>query len=639
MLLRKLTVRNFRCHAEIVDVPIHRLTVFIGENDAGKTVLLDALEILLTNKIPTPDDYRQLDDKHRADTIVVAGVFELEEFDTLPEDFRCVDGHTFTLTKTFTEGTVRCELEGRGFSDPRFNSFAKQKADVQKELLEGLELTPERAEPQRIIQFQQLVSSGKIPKVAATVSISFAQIAEHLPRFQYTSSTDYKQPDSMVQRTLQTVVDACLHPINPTTNEPELLPELSQVKTRIQDALNGKVSEIVEILRNLNPKIKGVQVNPAIDFSRSVTSTNLMLDLGQGYQLVSAFGEGTKKKLWIGLLEWERRVQKESENISVFRVYDEPDVNLDYAAERKLFANILDATSKSGSRTQAVICTHAVTLIDRAPAHSINLIKVKEGGERTIEFLRSAVDESIETFLSTIGRAVGITNSALFYERAFIVVEGESEENALPILYRNLYEHSLIEDGIVLINLHSSGAWKSVLSVLQRNKAEITFMLLDQDCASPISSGHVTPDILTEIGYPAEFLSTNCSFIGTKEFEDAFATEEILPVLNTHWPKEDGTAWVSADVDQFRQPETKFSDTLKDYIRSKCIKSHRSTVRKPDLAEKLAQHCKSEGQIPKAIRDVFKHLRIKSGSEDLSREETPSAIPPTTETAPHRESE
>ena len=485
MLLKNISIRNFRCFENIADVPIHRLTVFIGENDAGKTCILDALEVLLTPKTPMIGDFLKRANGGVEQTIFIEGKFQLEDYDSLPEDYQTIEGNTFILRKSFTPGSAKYEVNGRGYHDPRWNNFSKQTAQIQKELLQSVSIEPGGNGEQRIEQYIQVVGNKVLLKEPMALEIKFSDISDYLPRFEKISSTDYHHPDTMVQRTFQAVVDSFIRPENPETGERELRQDLQELKNQIKEALDNKTTQMLETLRHGNPRLVSVEVSPNIDFSRSVTATNLTLNVGQGHQLVSAYGEGTKKKLWMGLLEWEKQTQNELRDISVIRVYDEPDVNLDYAAERKLFTNIVESTRAPHSRTQAIICTHAVTFVDRAPGQSINLISVCEDGNRQITFFNSNTDKELEDFLSTIGRSVGLTNSSLFFERAFLVVEGESEENALPILYKNLYGRSLIEDGIVIIPLFSCGAWKAILNLLNKNKAHMTVLLLDEDCRFP----------------------------------------------------------------------------------------------------------------------------------------------------------
>ena len=443
--------------------------------------------------------------------------------------------------------------------------------------------------------------------------------------FQLISSTSYKHPDSFVQQTLRVAVNNYINPVDESTGQSKLIDSLRPVKSGIETTLNTEVKKIKSFLKASDRDLVNISVAPTIDFSKSLAAINLMADVGEGFQSIDDFGEGRKKKLWMGLLEWDRAIQQQSKNRSILRAYDEPDVNLDYEAERRLFSSILSLTKRQSSKVQALICTHAVTMVDQAPAESINLIEVDDVGQRVINHLKSADNDDLKEFLAVVGRSSGISNSALFYEKAFLVVEGESEENAMPILYQQIYGKSLIEDRITLINLKTCGAWKSVLGVLSHNRAALTVMLLDQDCNEQSSSGHVTEELLLEIGYPSSFKDESCFYIGVKEFEDAFRTDDIVAVLNQHWPKEAEQNWNPTEIDELRAEGKKFSKDLMDHVRRNCKKSLRDTARKPGFAEKLAMHCKDEYQIPTEITKTFERIRLVAGlgvSDEAQWDET-----------------
>lgn len=51
MNLELLKLKNFRGYAQEITIPISNLTAFIGKNDAGKSTILEALEIFFNNKI------------------------------------------------------------------------------------------------------------------------------------------------------------------------------------------------------------------------------------------------------------------------------------------------------------------------------------------------------------------------------------------------------------------------------------------------------------------------------------------------------------------------------------------------------------------------------------------------------------
>lgn len=614
MILSELSIQNFRCFQNLPNTPMHELTVFIGANDAGKTAILDAIQCLVGERRPVTDDFHHKHDNGSKE-IVISGKFRLIDTDSVPDIYRVPGATELHLRKTFTSSTAQCEVYATAPNDARLRKFRALKADDQKKALKEAGIPDVGPEPDRIARLEEAIKHGTVATSSQWMAVDPSDLNEHLPRLEVIASKDYNNPDSMVQRVFSNVVKATLYPDDPQTGKPKAIDALGPIEDQMREALRTKIEEMKKTILEQNPKVKAVDIRPSFDWARSVTATNLMLDTGEGHRLVSAFGEGTKKKLWMGLLDWERKSQEISEGTGVLRLYDEPDMNLDYEAERKLFSSILETVYRTGSRTQAVVCTHAPTMVDRAPAHAINLIREGKDGVRSIEYLGGGDESDIRDFLATVGRSTGITNSALFYERSFLVVEGPTEENALPLLYKHIHGRSLIEDGIVLIPLHGSGSWQTVLKILQRNKAAITTMLLDEDCKLPGASGHITVEKLSDLNFPADFAAKQCTYIGSKEFEDAFATNDVVDVLNANWPKDDETAWTGAEIDQHRGIDKKFSEDLLHTVLKTCKKGLRGRVGKPEFGRKLGEHCKTDVQIPQAVRGAFNLARIVSGIE------------------------
>ena len=56
--LKYLEIKGLKCYENSGIIPFHDLTVFIGENDAGKSTILDALEYFLSNKTIPLELYR-----------------------------------------------------------------------------------------------------------------------------------------------------------------------------------------------------------------------------------------------------------------------------------------------------------------------------------------------------------------------------------------------------------------------------------------------------------------------------------------------------------------------------------------------------------------------------------------------------
>jgi predicted ATP-dependent endonuclease of OLD family len=616
MLLKRLSLENFRCFEKIDFDSLDSLAIFIGENDAGKTVLLDAISLLVENRSCVDSDCRKLRNGSLADRVVLEGWFQLDSHDTLPEEHRsgeCKD--LLYLKKCFAYGATEIYINGQGYDDERFDSFVG--AENQKTLLREFELSPANREPERKTQREQLVEEGKLRYVEKEFQIAqFSPIAKHMPRVDRVASYDYKSPESMIQRTLQSVAASVVNPPDEEGN-PQELEALQQVRVQIEQRLNEEIAKAKTTLQTAHQKLEDVVVEPVIDFSKSVATNNLHLAIGdEDHRSIDFFGEGTKKRIWMGLLEWERGATSGEVSQSVIRLYDEPDVNLHYEAQRQLFSNISKLASGSDTRTQCFVCTHSVTLVDNAPSNSINLIRIEEDGKRELHQIHGPSDEEVVAFFNEVARAVGLSNTALLQERGFLVVEGPSEADSIPIIYRNLFDCSMREDGLVPINLHACSAWKSVIEVLLSNRLEMIHILLDKDCQNSNSSAKITPDRFEELGCSEEFQGRQVSYIGDKEFEDAFSNEVIVRALNQKFPLPEDETWSVAKVQSIRAQGDKFSAELSKTVQTSCVKELRSDVSKPSIAKAIAEQCVSEADVPSVLLETLRSLRRRAGVDN-----------------------
>ncbi|RUM71508.1 MAG: hypothetical protein DSZ09_02940 [Sulfurovum sp.] len=300
-------------------------------------------------------------------------------------------------------------------------------------------------------------------------------------------------------------------------------------------------------------------------------------------------GDGSKKKIFLSILEWDSEISMEAETTrNVIRAYDEPDAHLHYHAQREMFYIIRDLAEEDESHIQSIICTHALTMIDRAPAKCINHV-VKANDKSTVHFLSTDEDTDISDFLNEISEVSGFKNSNIFYEKCFLLVEGEGEQNALPIMYKKCKGRSLHEDGIVLINLQTNGQWSNALKFLNVNKKDCTVLFLDSDTQFKTSNSRVTKEKLEAIGFDKTYLINNCFFVGTKEFEDVFSDIQYKKLCNIHFRKYNDLDWTEEDFLNIRE-DGKFSEKLKILLSKSCKKS----IGKPEISLKISQFLEKE---------------------------------------------
>jgi len=602
MELINVEIKNFRCLQD-VSIPFRELTVLIGENDAGKSSVLDLLDLVLNDRKPEDSDYYFYEDgtekhKTRAEEIEAVLTFRPYANQEISQELLSPDGRC-RLKKRFTKESGETWINGRLYDLDFLNQdFVAMKVSELDSIIQenglGIERRANKEEKIKMIQDFKETASFHTDWVPSNISA----LREYLPRFERYRSLDYQDPINVVMKTLRAVYESKIY----ETDENDIrqpIASLRDLKIDIETELNKKVSELLLYIQRYNQRVQRVEFNPTIDFSGGLKSGQFSIDDGRGFHWLNKCGDGTKRRLLMAFFDWEKEVLGKQLTRPLLRGYDEPDVNLHYEAQRHMYRTIRDLVYQENSVIQAIVCTHSLTMIDHAPATSINLLRLCGFGMTTVNYLDTLEDQDIEDFLGNLASELGITNSILFYERCYIIIEGPTEENALPIFYRRLFGHSMIEDGIRLINIEGNGGKKGLLKLLGKNRQHLTLAFLDQDTQS--SNDFVVA------GFNSELAEDYLVLIGQKEFEDAFSDDTICLCLNTVWPRSDGEPWLPDHISHIRVNETKkYSDRLMETVflgTSSDIK-----VSKPVFGQKLASFCPTK-DIPDKIVLLFDKAR------------------------------
>lgn len=612
MRLTRLEVKGFRS-LKHVEIDFDQLTLLIGGNDTGKSSMLDLLDIVLNDRAIDSEDFHcPPGENEPVDTVEAILEFSIEKVNDEEAVPYSTNG-TLKIRKTYTtEGekthywTQYPEDERLRRDDFKRNMRASEQKDLIRDLdpsvLDNLSNKDERDE------WLQDFANNKAHQTRGWKEAPGRGWGDFLPRFHRYSTMDYDDPSNMIHNTLGQVFDNVIYE---EEDKLELIPGLKEVQEEADVAINEKVKELLSYVQNYDGRVERISYDPAIDFSRGLRPGQFQIDYGRGPHYLSKIGDGTKRRLFIATLDWDREVTleqatQESTLPSVIRGYDEPDTNLDYEAQRTMYRAISSIVEEEKTRTQAILCTHSPPMINRVPAQHIRLLKLT-GGFTQIEQLSTEGDHEVEKFLQESARELGITNTLMFYERCYLLIEGETEENALPILYRKIHGHSLLEDGIRPINVKGNGAVKEFLRLLSRNRQELTIIFVDSDTQNT-DEKKLTETTLRSAGFDEDFIDDRVLYIGDQEFEDTFSNRVIAHCLQNRWPKHEGE-WEAREIAAIRDSDKKFSTAIwEDLICNQTQEELRSSWNKPVFGKELAQIC-NENDIPEPIRSLFQTAR------------------------------
>lgn len=470
-------------------------------------------------------------------------------------------------------------------TDNDLEAYQTLNAAALKELLVKYNLPEKSTQAERKLIVKEYLEHewSNLDKRVEDVTINFNQISPYLPVFQYFGSHDYGNPQALIKKTLDNIVTNHFYSESGQLKQKHLISAREKLLKKINRTIE---SNLLTTIKRYNSKIEGVRGRIDLSFGSGFQFNGLEVDEGFGFRFIDQKGEGSKKRLFFSILEWDKEVQGSFVNARpVIRAYDEPDSNLHYDAQRKMFYAISSTVSNRRANTQAIIATHSISMIDRAPSNCINHV-IQKNGISTISFLKTNGDDTIQKFLNQIAVVGGIKNSSIFYEKCFLIVEGDSEEASMGKIYKRFFKRTLAEDGIVLVNLKSNGSWQNFLKLLNSNKKDVTVMLLDADTQNANSGASVTPTKLAEIGFDQQFLTNNVFFAGTQEFEDLYPDNRIRDTLNKIYPRSATHKWTVPQVRSIRTTNQKISKGLETES-FKFIAHHKNRFKKPQFASEI----------------------------------------------------
>ncbi|MEW6572172.1 MAG: ATP-binding protein [Bacillota bacterium] len=600
MLLEAVRVKGFRSLRELDWVPLYNITILTGGNDTGKSSFIEAINLLFNDRSRVLEqDFSRFGGIQAGEIVIEARLrLNAKEIEKLNEvasnaaDF--VTNNCLYVRRVFTkDGNQSLEAKKMVCADTRVERVlaqprefrAQDVIDLCNEL--GIDISDCRNQDQRLEKLGQWRSEQAL--IEGWVPVP-GFLRSFLPFVESFSSESALDPESEINKHLRTFFPQLLH-------DAKYAGRLEEIQSEIQSDLSAEVAKMEPIIQKYVPDIEAVSIRPRFNFESGLGHCSLELKKrGQVVDLTRS-GAGIRRRLSLAALEWGSQLlqnrTKDSQPLLI--AFDEPDSHLDYNQQRKIFEIIRSFAGMPN--VQVLVATHSLNLIDRVPLEQINHFNLDSSSATYVERLAGpgVTDPEVQDFLYTISQTMGLKNSILLHERCFLVVEGDTEMNALPVLFHKLHGVQLQAAGICLVNGESDTGVRTVAKHLQKTRRNVLF-LLDSDVKNSPGKRVFTEEQLLADGFD---ISQQVHYVGTNEFEDAFSNAVWVRVAQKYWPKESGAPWLEDDFEAIRNSQ-KFSKELKILLQNESKKE----ARKKEIGYKLAQEVTKE-EIPKEICDCF----------------------------------
>ena len=431
MKLCRIVIEGFRGYAERIEVAVEDLTAIVGKNDAGKSSLLEALEIFFNGSAVKMDS----DDACKADGVDPRQVRIGCVFDDLPASV-VLDSSCETTFAQEELLNANGELEihriyNCSLKTPKAATFVvahhrlrddgstllSLKNKPLKDLAKELGLTVEDTKKNPLLRE---AIRGTLTTDPAVVELAMEEencaaiiksIEGHLPIFAlFQSDRPSTDTDSEVQNPVKLAIEEAIKQA-----EDDLKKAEDQVTKQIREVLERTLEKLKDIDADLAKELK-----PRFDPPSWKGAFKIKLDSDNGVPL-NKRGSGVRRLILLSFFraEAERR-RSEKEAPSVIYAIEEPETSQHPNNQRMLMEAFRDLTE--AGTAQVLFTTHVPGLAGTVPIGSIRFVTT-DGGRRAVR--STSEDAPDDDLLREVATSLGVIPDSRI--KVLFFVEGPND--------------------------------------------------------------------------------------------------------------------------------------------------------------------------------------------------------------------
>lgn len=601
-------VSNFRA-LKNVEVPLEDLTILIGANNAGKTSFLDALYAAIGagRKILGQDDVRlesgeALPPKERVVTVDV-------RIKPLKED-GSVDGN-------FPGGSFWTSLWGPGImqdEDSDFDEFVGIRTTLAWSHSKG-DYIVER----RFLKEWRAFADWLAAPVDETSKINAAQIeplALHYIDAKRDLDEDIRKQGSFWRRMTE---DLGLSPADVEAFE-TALSDLNHELVGKSGILKHLKDNLADIQPVVSAEGGGIDISPVArklrDLSKGV-DVSFTAAGSQSFPL-ARHGMGTRSLasllVFRAFASWKGKQAAEAgDHVHSILALEEPEAHLHPQAQRSFFSQVKSIPG------QRIVSTHSPYFAGQAGLSDLRLF-IRRDGETTVSKLNLSALSGDEP--RKLRHGVVNTRGDLLFARAAIFFEGETEEQALPILAEAYWGCNIHELGFSFVRV--GGAANYFPFIWLAEQLNIPWYVFSDGEPQPVS--HLERALHSAGQSKAADCQNVVVIPGGLNFETQLVAEGYLPEIEATFDHVEGMVGFLDDYIARMHDKPGKKKTTRDYktadgrLKAVCDAMSEAKTRMAEpLASTLSVIADEARRFPTPIRALFERISANHGLEQAGK--------------------
>lgn len=491
MILEEVRIKNFRGYRTETIIPISNLTAFIGKNDAGKSSVLEALEIFFNNSLVVceREDLNINADGNQIEITCVFNDFQNEIVidaaapTSLTNEYLLNENNKLEIKKVFSATAAKpkekvfiicnhptaqnandllelkkADLKTRATSlnIPQGNYNGNINSTIRQAIWESFENL-------QLARTELLVDKEDTKKVYDTLK-------NYLPIYAlFQSDRQSKDDDKEVTDPMKLAVQQALA---------ELTDEIEHIKNEVRnkaiDTANRTLAKLKEMSPELaNELIPEFKTEPKFDSQFKLTINS------EDNIPINKRGSGVRRLILLNFFRAEaERLRNQHQGNQIIFAFEEPETSQHPDHQEMLIQAFIELANTGNS--QIILTTHTPALAGLLPLESLRFIE-KTIDDRNIELGTEEVFEKIAQTLGVLADPIPKNATAI------ILIEGKSDvtffnHTASQLKNAGHLTHTFQEKRIALVPIGGCGNLKHWQTLRLVDQFQIPYcVLLDSD--------------------------------------------------------------------------------------------------------------------------------------------------------------
>lgn len=451
ILIKELRIRNYKCY-ESLDVELNETSLLLGANNAGKTSLLEALELSFTRykRISEELIFIKKDEVLNKDKEIIIDVLILPNEESFDEEWFNLFG------KLIFEDDEKDRIALRTII--KYNQI-KGEYDLEHKAM------TEWPDSNDVLTFNDYNNQRVTSNILEAIPVFYLDAKRDIT----TEMGDkYSYWGKLVKdiNLLPEDVEEIEKALNDINND---LVKNSEVLEHLSSSLN-KITDVVDSEK------RSVEINPV---SRKIRDLNKGMEIrfnDKDSESFSIANQGMGTRSWATFLtlsayiDWKLlEMKREEKPFHPLLLLEEPEAHLHPQAQRKIYSQMQKLVG------QKLISTHSSIIAAQADLSSIIHV-YKNGCSSSINNI--AIEKLKSEEIRKIKEEVLKTRGDVLFADTLILCEGETEDQVLPIFFKEFFENEPFELGVNIISVGGFGNYKPFMTVARDLDIDV-FILSD----------------------------------------------------------------------------------------------------------------------------------------------------------------